>query len=396
MNTKSPYKDALESRRSRREDVPTIHPKDLRDLSPIPTSIKIASPKGIAALTVCGIFTYPIEAVLNTGPKASNDIFSRVYVCAYAITNCKNRDGIDTPYLQYLLYKYPADMKKVGNLVVFPFSFLRKGQDPLNAADKLCKSITKVKISREGFIEDSGNIFVFYNFSSHKKFKIKYVKLIKQSATLWWTLIDEICNHRKLLNFPIHDSVYRLFYRNPTLIYLLKDNKRLDIPIAGYYGNYYKILPIIVTLGQKPTVWPSAKFGPYYYFRDYRGAFRYAGWTKNYQPRKIYGVQIAGKGGRIIKGGLVRFALFMHHAKILLDEPHDPIRDYVKGNKDWTKRYNSLYLGSVPRVAGSVYSSNPQYVVKNFDQQVPLSMHLVNMSSLKGTWDPLYNGYGIE
>ena len=37
---------------------------------------------------------------------------------------------------------------------------------------------------------------------------------------LWWCLIDEICNHRTVLTFPVHKSVFNLFYSNPS--YLLK------------------------------------------------------------------------------------------------------------------------------------------------------------------------------
>ena len=39
---------------------------------------------------------------------------------------------------------------------------------------------------------------------------------------------------------------------------------------------------------------------------------------------------------------------------------------------------------------------NPRYVVKQFEQQLPLSLHLVDMKSLKDTWDPVYTGYQIE
>ena len=48
---------------------------------------------------------------------------------------------------------------------------------------------------------------------------------------------------------------------------------------------------------------------------------------------------------------------------------------------EWVKHYNSLYLGRVPRINGSVWHMNPRYVVKTFDQQLPLSLHLVDMNS---------------
>ena len=195
---------------------------------------------------------------------------------------------------------------------------------------------------------------------------------------MWWVLIDEICNHRKSLNFPIHKSVTSLFYLNPILIYLKQKTKNIDIPIVGYYGNYYKFLPIIASLGQKPTTWPNLEFGPYFYFTSYTGAFRYAGWTSNYKQRKVYDKEIADEDGKLSKGGIIRFALFTEKTHVLLDMKNSKISKYIHKN-EWIKHYNSLYLGRVPRINGSVWHMNPRYVVKTFDQQLPLSLHLVDM-----------------
>ena len=174
-----------------------------------------------------------------------------------------------------------------------------------------------MSIKSIGFIQSGSTVYVFYDLSSVDDYSTipraeqQWLKLIKKSNDLWWVLIDEICNHRKTLNFPIHQSVTSLFYKNPILIYLRQNSKNIDIPIVAYYGNYYKFLPIIASLGQKPTTWPNLEFGPFFYFTNYTGAFRYAGWTKNYQQRKVYGKEIADENGKIIKGGIIRFALFM-------------------------------------------------------------------------------------
>jgi len=245
-------------------------------------------------------------------------------------------------------------------------------------------------------------VFVFYDLSSVDEYSSipraeqQWLKLIKESNTLWWVLIDEICNHRKSLNFPIHKSVTSLFYKHPILIYLKNKTAIIDIPIIAYYGNYYKFLPIIASLGQKPTTWPDLEFGPYFYFTSFTGAFRYAGWTANYQQRKVYDKEIANENGKLDKGGIIRFALFMKNTRVLLDTQNSKISKYINNRNEWSKHYNSLYLGRVPRINGSVWHMNPRYVVKTFEQQIPLSMHLVDMSSLKATWDPLYNGYLIE
>ena len=200
--------------------------------------------------------------------------------------------------------------------------------------------------------------------------------------------MDEICNHKKTLNFSIHKSVTNLFYNNPILIYLLNKNKKIEIPVVAYYGNYYKFLPIVATLGQKPRSWHLSNFGPYYYFTNYNGAFRNAAWTSNYQQRKVYGKEISDKNGKIIKGGIVRFALFLNNTKALLHQ--------VEENNKWAKNFDSLYLGRLPRMNDSVWKINPMFTVKNYDQQIPLSMHIIDKNSLKATWDPLYDKYQIE
>ena len=177
------------------------------------------------------------------------------------------------------------------------------------------------------------------------------------------------------------------------------DSQRIEIPSVGYYGNYYKFLPIIVTLGLKKQndTGLSDIFGPFYYFTDFTGAFRQGAWTHNYKQRKVYGKEIADENGKIIKGGIVRFALFMNNTKVILDKYKSKISDIKLTKKnEWAKNFQSIYLGRIPKINGSVWEINPKYIIKDYEQQIPLSMHLINMDSLKSTWDPLYTKYEIE
>ena len=406
MKTSSHYKKHIANIKptsTSKSKFDTIQIKDISKFTPIPTAIKIKTPEPIQSDAACYKFNYPIHDIVNTDFKHISTTYSKIAVCPYFITTCKNRHGVYKPYIQYLLYKYPTNNKKVSNLLVFPFIDTKKSVNIKSTANKLLKTVIKVKINPTGFLESNNTIFVFYNLSSvddysqQPRAEQQWLKLLKKSNDLWWVLMDEICNHRSSLNFPIHKSVTRLFYQNPILIYLKQDTKKIDIPIVGYYGNYYKFLPIIISLGQKPTTWPNIEFGPYFYFTDYTGAFRYAGWTKNYKQRKVYNKEIADKNGKIIKGGIIRFALFMEKTHVLLDMKDSKISKYINDtNSEWIKHYNSLYLGRVPRVNGSVWHMNPRYVVSRFEQQLPLSLHLVDMDSLKATWDPLYTGYKIE
>ena len=402
MNPSSIYKKhILHKSSASKSNNSTIQMKDISKITPIPTAIKLKTPERIKTEESCSEFEYPILDIVNTNFKYITKTFSTIAICPYFVTTCKNRYGVYKPYIQYLLYKYPEHDKKFKNLLVFPFVKTTSSASVETVANKLLKKIIDIKIKSTGFIQSGRTVYVFYDLSSVDDYSAipraeqQWLKLIKKSNDLWWVLMDEICNHRKSLNFSIHHSVTSLFYKNPILIYLRQNSKNVDIPIVAYYGNYYKFLPIIASLGQKPTTWPNLEFGPFFYFTNYTGAFRYAGWTKNYKQRKVYGKEIADENGKIIKGGIIRFALFMDKTKVLLDTKTSKVEKYINHSK-WQNHYNSLYLGRVPRINGSVWHMNPRYIVQKFEQQLPLSLHLVDMKSLKDTWDPVYTGYQIE
>ena len=404
MNTKSSYKKYLKPNQGSISRKETIKVKNIEKLTSIPMAIKIKAPEPLQSKNECKDFDYPIYDILRKDFKKISDNVRKITICPFFVTTCRNRFGIEKPYLQYLLYKYPETSGKLSDLLVFPFKRFKHKINYLKESNKLLSKAINIKIAPIGFLEDSESIFVFYDLSKVDEYTNKpraeqqWLKLIKHKSALWWVLIDEICNHKKSLNFHIHKSVYMLFYKNPTLIYLMMDSKRIEIPIVAYYGNYYKFLPIIVTLGLKKEHYSSMSdmFGPFYYFTDYIGAFRQGGWTYNYKQRKVYNREIADENGKIIKGGIVRFAIFMSNTKVLLDKYKSKITSGKKKHTDWAKQYQSLYIGRVPKINGSVWEMNPKYVIKDYEQQIPLSMHLINMKSLKSTWDPLYNGYQIE
>ena len=396
MNSISSYKKHLKNKSSEKKMSmqKTIRVKDIDKFTPIPTAIKIKAPEPLKSRDDCHIVDYPLENILSNDFKNISSPINKIAVCPYFITTCRNRYGITKPFLQYLLYKYPSDDKNIGNLLVFPFVNTKNKKNILKESDKLLKKIINVKLKTDGYIINNNVIYIFYNLSTVDDYTNKpraeqqWLKLLKKNNNLWWVLIDEICNHKKTLNFPIHKSVTQLFYNNPILIYLLNKDKKIEIPIVGYYGNYYKFLPIIATLGQKPNSWNLDNFGPYYYFTNYNGAFRHGGWTSNYKQRKVYDKEIADENGKIIKGGKERYSLFLKTTNILLNN--------VEESNKWAKQFDSLYLGRIPRLNDSVWKINPMFTVKNYDQQIPLSMHIIDKNSLKATWDPLYDKYQIE
>ena len=59
--------------------------------------------------------------------------------------------------------------------------------------------------------------------------------------------------------------------------------------------------------------------------------------------------------------------------------------------------YDSLLLGNIKYTKLSGYFNiNSEMVVKNFNQQIGLSTHLIDTKSLKTNWDPMYKNYLIK
>jgi len=372
-----------------------------KEISPIPKEIRLETPamnvglEANTALLDCKTVSYPGEESLDKDFGSMPSRPNRVIVCIYRVNHCRNRYNVTIPFLEYLLYKYPKSKTSTSDLMLFPFLKVKKSSSTLSQGNALAKKLTGHTLKCVGYRAMGANLYMFYNLSAADEYNILNIGLIERKAHLWWALIDEICNHRRVLNFKVHPSVYNLFYRNPVLIYLETALGRVDVPTVGYYGNYYKLIPIIATLGQKATT-ANAILGPYYYFGTFRKAVRYAGWTSSYGQRDIYGEKVTNDDGKYKQGGLVRFALFLGEMKVILDQPKDKLQDYLSGKSKWAGKFDSLYVGRVPLENGGVYTANPEYIAKQFHQQIPLSMHLLDMDSLKVTWDPLYDGYTIK
>jgi hypothetical protein len=185
MNVSSHYKNHINSAANSKKN--TMHIKDIAKHTPIPTAIKLKTPEPIQSDADCSIFDYPIHDIVNTNFTHISSTYSKLAICPYFITTCNNRYGVHKPYLQYLLYKYPATNKKFGNLLVFPFIDVKTNINVKTAANKLLHSVIKIKITPTGFIQNDNTIFVFYNLSSVDEYSTipraeqQWLKLIKES-----------------------------------------------------------------------------------------------------------------------------------------------------------------------------------------------------------------------
>ena len=358
-------------------------------------------------------YTYDIHRHLDTDfhnlkPKKG----THINICCFMIVVSKPNKIIQKPFLQYLLYKYPKNLKKIGNVCLFPFEKYESGEI-LDIGKKIVKKMFDKVFSPLGYIQNQDGIFLFYNID-FQSLIVRDRLLNDNNPHYIWTLIDEICNHKKLITFPIHKSVTNLFLHNPKLIYL-KDKKKLciEVPSVAYISDSQELLNYIATLGIKASA--VRTFGPYYYFHNFNSAVRYAGWSTNYEKRQIFNKPITDENGLYKQGGFVRFAIFLGNYRVVLDRKTDPIMPYVeayddvkipekklldklkKGKGKWANSYDAVVISNFKNKKRSGYfKSGTEYILKKFNSFTSLSIHLLDKTTLNPNWDKDYDGYDIK
>lgn len=115
--------------------------------------------------------------------------------------------------------------------------------------------------------------------------------------------------------------------------------------------------------------------------------------------------------GRFIKGGLIRFAIFPGNTKVATNclenstdksqitqnmlELDSSTMEYKNArnairfsDRDalWTQKYDSVYIGPMGLDNGETYQEAPMWVLKDYEQQIPLTIHSIDKRTLKETW----------
>jgi hypothetical protein len=386
MNTISNYKQKIQTMKKgeSKNNAITI----VENNNDLPMHIKLDTPI-IDPKSDCFKYEYNLNNAINTNLKDIGKNYKTISFCIYRINNCKIQENVKFPFLQYLVYKYPESSDKTSNLMVFPFIKIK--QSVKADSKKFIKKLVNKDVKIKGFIENKNTIFLFYDFTSIDAQVIDKVYQLQKRNTLWWCLIDEICNHKQVIKFPVHKSVVELFYKNPVLIYLKKDNKRLEIPIVAFYGNYFNFLPVIATLGQKTNIVNNKNNN--LFFSSFDRAIRFGAWTENYSEKSVYGDKISDYFGKYNKGGLIRFALFLGNIDLLIDNSMSEVSETLSKN-DWKKNNQSLYINDID-FDGVHLKTKPEYVVKHFTQQTPLSYHEIDENTLTPVWESDYEAYNI-
>jgi hypothetical protein len=314
---------------------------------------------------------------------------STVHICAYHINSVHKH-----PFLEYFLFKKNKENNEILHFPRFEYTnnvnVVAKG---LAVIELLSMSYYKTpSYVFTGYTNDDDNLYLFFDCSGLQLDGFKMSRM----NDLWMVTIDELINHQSVCNFPIEDSVTEFFNNNLQLLFL-KDNegKTTEIPSVMYAGVPRKDYSFANTFGVSPAG-SDALMGNYYYFTDYQNAIKKSGWLN----------ESAGCGC------LIRCAVFLDKMKFVRNNPNDKV-DESKLTKDillncdensaeyknaklllrvsdrdglWTKEYNSVYLGKMELDDGTIFNEHPLWVVKDYEQQVVLSTHIIDKKSLDSEW----------
>jgi hypothetical protein len=303
--------------------------------------------------------------------------YNKVYICAYNVNNkCK------MPFLNVLLHK-----KKQDDILMLPQVNVFKEFDN-NEIINYCKiylfglcMLSDLNKFIEtclfnGFYLFENNLYLFFDITGCEI----EINCIYSNSSLWLAMIDEIINYQKICNIKIDDNVKKLFITNNELCFLTDENNECyETPIVGFSESSKSKAHFKYVFGESMQN-KNALLGPYYYFTDFKNVFKYNNEC------------------------IIRFALFMGNVKYIENILNDPIDESEIKNerlKDstldqnierltmrisdhdglWAKKYESAYLGYTELDNGEYLKNTPIIVIKEYEQQMPLSYHYINKNA---------------
>ena len=377
---------------------------------------------------------YNIKPILSQDYKSISKKERKIHICCFNIQSNEesesslyhlkhpkiNRNGqpkIPKFFLMYLLHRYSNPNGE--DFMIFPFTKNYNKTAPLETVKKYVSkqlSIAHYKIA--GYIEKGKDLYFFVDVSYNIVFS-SYNIGGGTKGTISFCLMDEICNKRKFLNFPINYSVFSLFYENPILIYLKYNKKNIAIPDVGYYGVERKKIAKVLGLGGE---WgPFFQFGTHNSLWDFQNSFKTAIWlTSDVNKIETLHRNDIDKYGRFKKfGAIIRYAVFLgRHSWHIMYQNTDPFYDRIKGlditiknlkelenyqqiksklNKEWPKIYDSLTISPFKlKNINTIYPEYRAYVLRKPSQLVPLGLYYPDKNQkLPLFWDRNFK-YNIE
>ena len=338
--------------------------------------------------------------------------FYKLNICCYMVDN-QNK----VPFIKYLLIKLPLfEVLSFPQIDISSYDFDIDRDKLIEFIKYYIYNILHLKQNSEFIKMCVYKGYKAYNNSIYTFFDLTHCNIesnVYLENDIWFGLIDEIVNIKHICNYPIFNQVTDFFTDNSNFLFLMDEtNDEYLIPMVAYVGKSERKLNFTSIFGQCKDESCKSILGPYYYFTDFKNAVRQGGWSKTGKQEVIHGIlQTDNEYGRYIKGGVIRLALFLGKTKIIQNMPDDKIdksnikkemleyenddaKTYEKltmrisdYDGEWIKDYDSVYLGRIELDDGSYLKDAPIVVIKDFDQQLPLTSHYINKSYLKEEFD---------
>lgn len=364
-------------------------------------------------------YEYDFLSILNKDLNLfyNTDVYSDILLCVY----CVDSSG-KYPFLKYLLANSGHNTLLLPRIPIFSsfnknnlISYSKVFLSGLLLVDNFEEFNNLVEFN--GFYEYENKLYLFYDITRYKNITLNETYL---NSNLRFGLIDEIINIMNICNVPVDYETTKFFILNEQCNYLRDKNGSLyELPMVGYVGKpTQQKLNFTLTFGETAKDKTSI-LGPYYYFTNFNRSIRQGGWSSNFKPESMYNNLITdNEYGRYTKGGIVRFALFIGKTKHIENFPNDSYDEsFIKierlddetlnqkyekltlriSDHDglWTNNYDSVYLGKIELDDGSFLEDIPTIVLKEYNQQVPLSYHYIDKNKLGEMYENNNNRYSI-
>ena len=376
--------------------------------------------------------TYPFVDALKM--KVDDDVDlpldSRVEMCIYRI----NKSAYSVPFLEFLMYLDGNKQEVQSPQLIFPYILSKhtKGGlvDQCSAPLQALFGQDNVRYSGYIYNKRDKRCVLFFNKLQTGDDESDNAAFIMSSKTRWWwTLSSEIFNEHQMLNYSISESVVALFNQNPEIMHLKVRGKTLESPIACYAGKHFNYVSYMAAFGMKKAS-TRAHFGPYYYFVGFMDSMKYACYsiraphvenTRGKHTKQLkFNPHVLADGtsltmneyGKHTQGGIARFAVFLGRCRAFFMNgeedrselsmfwaKQDPLvmaklalRDI---NGDWTRYFNAAYVGEYTFVDLDKRKSKRAagWTIKEYDNQIPLSYHEIDMTNVPDEYDPSFTNY---
>ena len=347
-------------------------------------------------------YNYYINYLLNDNVDIilESNSYNKIYLCCYEVNNKKN---LLCPFLQYYLINDVLN----ENLTFPDLNLLNISLDTdnlLECAKGYLFMLFNNNYSLNEYMEFNGllyykeDIYLFFDLS---KCKIQIDFLFKGSK-IWLCLLDEIVNQKHICNVNISNKVTNFFVNNSDLVFLYDNEDNIyETPSVCYVGKNWNRLKFTHVFGISKSDNKSI-LGPYYYFTDFNNAVEQCDYSEKYD-----------------KMGVIRFAVFTGVMKIItnlesnsndesnvkkemlidpkLDNKYEALTSRISDHEGkWTEKYDSAYIGySIELDDGTKLKEKCITVVKNYEQQLPLTCQYIDKTSVLLSLQNKFKNYSI-